>query len=181
MKKMAIILLVLVIPLTGFGQDSKDTVVKWYDLSRAVSLNKENPKKIFIYVYSDNCGWCRRMAGNTLTNQVIDEYLNDKYYPVKINTNITEDIHFGNRTYKYVPADPVKGTPAYHEFVVAILQGSLAYPSTVFFDRDLRYLGVVKGYKNPPDFEKLLHFIGDDAYLENNDFEKYAATFTGKL
>jgi len=181
MKKLVILLLAAIVPLLSFGRGNTDPGVKWYSMEQAVKLNRENPRKIFIYIYSDNCGWCRRMAGNTFTNDVIAKYLNDNFYPVKINTDTKKDITVGSKTYKYVAANPAKDAPAYHEFVVFLLQGSLAYPAVAFLDKDLVYMGAVRGYRPPSDFEPLLHYIGDDAYIQNTDFEKYASGFNGQL
>ncbi len=180
MKKLMIMLMAGLMTATAFGQDPGEPAVKWYTMEQAVQLNANHPKKIYIYVYSDHCGWCRKMAGNTLTDPVIAKYLNEKYYPVRLNVDMKEAVTVGSKTYTYVPADPSKGTPGYHEFIVAILQGYMAYPAGAFFDQNLTFLGVDRGYKAPADFEKLLHYIGDNAYLENHDYGKYAAGYTGE-
>ncbi len=181
MKNLILLFTVFLLPAFADAQDKTAKDVKWYSMEQAIQLNREHPRKIFIYVYSDQCGWCRRMASNTLSNPVIGDYLNEKYYPVKINAGMKEDIKLGSKIYKYVPADPAKNEPAYHEFVVYILQGHLAYPSMAFLDQNLLYMGVERGYKQPANFEKLLHYIGDNAYVVTKDFEEYAEKFTGKL
>lgn len=181
MKKWFLILLVALFPAMAFSQAETESEVKWYNIQQALQLNKEHPKKILIYIYSDQCGWCKRMSGNTLTNPVIASYLNEKYYPVKLNKDMTEDIVFGSRTFKYVPADRSRNTPSYHEFVVYLLQGKMGWPSVAFLDKDTKYLGFDQGYKKPSDFEKLLHFIGDEAYLKTSNYEKYAEEFNGAL
>ncbi len=181
MKKWLLLFLVVMFPAFTFAQTKQEKNVKWYDMEEALRLDREQPKKIFIYIYSDNCGWCRRMSGSTLSNPVIASYLNEKFYPVKINAGMRKDITVGTKTYKYVPADRSKGTPAYHEFVVFLLQGRMGWPSVAFLDEHLAYLGVDQGYKKPADFETLLHFVAEEAYLKSNDFEKYAAEFNGEL
>ncbi len=62
----------------------KAQTVKWYSFEQAVKLNKQNPKKIFIDVYTDWCGWCKRMDKVTFSNPVIAKYLN-KYYITLLN------------------------------------------------------------------------------------------------
>ena len=181
MKKLLVIIFTILLPAWGAGQNPEEGGIKWYSMEQAIKLNREHPKKIFIYIYSDHCGWCRKMAGHTLTNPVIASYLNEKYYPVKLNEAMKEDLTVGSKTYKYVPADPVRKTPSYHEFIVFILQGNMAFPSEAFLDQNLAYLGLDRGYKPPADFEKVLHFIGDEVYKQNPDYEKYAAGFSGKL
>jgi uncharacterized protein YyaL (SSP411 family) len=55
--------------------------VKWYTLEQAIALNKKEPRKIMIDVYTDWCGWCKKMDITTFNNNVIADYLNSKYYP----------------------------------------------------------------------------------------------------
>ena len=54
------------------------TGIKWYSFEEAIDLNKENPKKIFIDVYTDWCGWCKKMDNSTFADPVIVKYMNEK-------------------------------------------------------------------------------------------------------
>jgi thioredoxin-related protein len=176
-------LIFLALMYSGFtkAQDKKTDNIKWREIEEAIKLNKIHPKKIMIYVYSDNCGWCKRMSNNTFSNPVIAEYLNQNFYPVKINSNIKRDITLGSHTYKFIPANKETNNPAYHEFVVSMLQGRLVYPSIAYIDEELTFMGVERGYRQAGDFEVWLHFLAENAYKENNDFDAYGAEFKGKL
>ena len=46
-----------------------DASIKWMSWEEAVKANEEAPKKIFIDVYTDWCGWCKRMTAVLLKIQ----------------------------------------------------------------------------------------------------------------
>jgi thioredoxin-related protein len=181
MKHYFLIIIFTLIAPSLFSQKKDVEEITWYDIEEAVALNAENPKKLLVYVFSDNCGWCTRMERNTFSNPVIASYINKKYYPVKLNSNVRKDITLGSRTYKFIAANPKERNPAYHELVVTLLNGRLAYPAVAYISEKMAYLGVELGYKPPETMEKWLHFIGEDAYLENKNFSEFEAAFQGEL
>ena len=99
-------ILILLLSEINSGQ-----VVKWYTIQQAIELNRKEPKKLVIDVYTDWCVWCKVMDKNTFGNTIIAEYLNQKYYPVKFNAEQKENITIGNNTYKFV----AQGKRGYHE------------------------------------------------------------------
>lgn len=182
MKKLLSILFVsLIINVLLFSQAEKNSEITWYSIEEAVQLSQNNPQKIFVYVFSSNCGWCTRMERNTFTNPVIAEYLNENYYPVKLNSGVKTDIVLGTKTYKFIPANPLESMPAYHELVVTLLNGRLAYPAYAFINEKMAYLGVEFGYQPPEMMEKWLYYIAEEIYIESPGFEEFAAKFKGRL
>ena len=57
--------------------------VKWLTFEEAIELNRREPRKIMIDVYTDWCSWCKVMDKNTFNQAVIANYLNKTYYQVK--------------------------------------------------------------------------------------------------
>lgn len=168
-------LLMLFIAFQGniTAQKTQNNVIEWVEIEDAIKLNKMHPKKIMIYVYSDNCGWCKRMSNTTFSNPVIIDYLNQNFYAVKINSNIKRDITLGSHTYTYVPGNKETNNPSYHEFVVSMLQGRLVYPSIAYIDEDLTFMGVERGYRQADDFKIWLHYLAENIYKENNNYDDY--------
>ncbi|NJK95139.1 MAG: DUF255 domain-containing protein [Bacteroidales bacterium] len=68
--------------------------VKWYTIEQVVELQKKEPKKILIDVYTDWCGWCKKMDAETFDHPIIAEYINKYYYPVKFNAESKEPVDF---------------------------------------------------------------------------------------
>ena len=144
--------------------------VNWLSFEEALELNKKNPKPIMIDLYTDWCGWCKRMDATTYKNEVIIKYINDNYYAVKMDGEGKEDITFKGRTFKFVQ----KGRSKYHELAAAILNGKLSYPSTAFFTAEEQLIQTVPGYLVKEKFEKILAYFSGEAYKNTpwKDFEK---------
>ncbi len=149
--------------------------VKWYTIEQAVELNKKEPRKIVIDVYTDWCKWCKVMDNNTYSNKIIAEYLNKKYYPVKLNAELKEDIKFGDKTYKFV----AQGR-GYNEFAAALLNGNMGYPSVVFLDEQMNVIQPFQGYIEAKQFDQIAKFIGDDIY-KNKSWEDFLKTYKSPL
>jgi len=141
-------------------ENPEEPLVKWYTFDEAVKLNKKNPKKIFIDVYTDWCGWCKKMDANTFNNPTVAKYLNEKYYPVKFNAEQKEPVVFKDYTFKYVP----QGARGYHELAAALLNNRLSFPTVVFLDEEFNMIQPLPGYQQPNTFYPILEFFGDDHY-----------------
>lgn len=145
--------------------------VNWLSWSEAAALaaSDKNPKKIFIDVYTDWCGWCKKMDKDTFQNAEVAEYMSNNFYMVKLDGEGKEAIDFKGKTYKYVPS----GKRGYHEFAAALLQGRLSYPTVVFLDEQLNMLSPVPGYQKPDPFLNIARYFGDNIYLEK-DWKTYS-------
>jgi len=150
--------------------------VKWYTIQEAEALSKQNPRKIMIDVYTDWCGWCKKMDAETFSHPVIAEFINNNYYPVKLNAESTADITFNGNTYKFVEQNG-KG---YHELAAGLLNGRLSFPSIAYLNEKLELLGAVPGYKGPVDMEPLLNYIAENKFLTQS-LEEYQQTFKSKI
>lgn len=135
--------------------------IKWYTWEEAIELNKKEPRKIMVDVYTDWCGYCKIMDKNTFGNQIIADYLNEKYYPVKLNAEQKGDIIFKDHTYKYIS----QGNRGVHELAYALLGGEMSYPSIVFLNESVEIIHVLKGYVQPEPFDEIVKYIGGSHYL----------------
>lgn len=146
------------------AQDCPNLEIKWMDMEEATLRNKKNPRKFLIYVYSDNCGWCRKMESETFSAEPVIRHLNENFYAVKLNVNTRDEIRYGDRKFNYIPPNRKTGVPGHHEFIVLILQGRLAYPSYACLDENLVYLGINRGYKSIVSFTEWLLYIGEENF-----------------
>ena len=151
--------------------------VQWNEFEKAVQLNAQKPRKIFIDMYTDWCGWCKKMDKETFEHQVIAEYMNKNFYPVKFNAERTDTVSFLGQ--KFVNTNPDRSRHS-HELARSLLQGKMSYPSFVFMDEELRVITVVPGYYPPADFEAVLHFIGSNAY-QTTSWDDFKAKFKGQV
>ncbi len=142
-----------------FGQISTGQV-NWITFEEAETKFQTEKRKIFVDVYTDWCGWCKKMDASTFQEDLIGEYLNDHYYSIKFNAEQKEDITFNGRTYKYVKY----GKRGYHELALEILKGKLSYPSIVFMDEELTVIQPIEGYKGPERFKKIMTYFARDLH-----------------
>ena len=135
------------VPATETVTPSADTTINWMSWEEAMAAMEESPKKVFIDVYTDWCGWCKRMDAGTFTDKSVIEYMNENYYAVKFNAEGTEDLEYLGRTLTYRPGQ--NGRRGVHELAVVLLNGRLGYPSFVYLDEEAQSLKVSPGYKTP--------------------------------
>ncbi len=162
------ILLIAVFVISAFTVNAQE--VNWLSFEEALELNKKNPKPIMVDLYTDWCGWCKRMDATTYKNEVIVKFINDNYYAVKMDGEGKKDITFKGKTFKFVQ----NGRSKYHELAAAILNGKMSYPSTAFFNQEEQLIQSVPGYLAKEKFEKILSYFSGEAYKNTpwKDFEK---------
>ena len=150
--------------------------VRWYAFEEAVQLAGEKPKKLFIDVYTDWCGWCKRMDQNTFSHPVIAEYLNTHFYPVKFNAESTDPVEFSGRT--FINEGEGKRNP--HQLAIALLQGRMSYPSIAYMTEDLQLITAVPGYMEPKGIEPILNFFATNKY-QNMSWQDYQKEFVSSI
>lgn len=136
--------------------------INWLSWEEAVELNKTNPKKLFVDVYTDWCGWCKRMDKSTFSDPEIVKYMNENFHAVKFNAEQKEDITWNSNTFKFVKS----GRRGAHELASALLDGRLGYPSFVLLDEEFARIMISPGFKKPEQLEKELVFAKEEKYKE---------------
>jgi len=171
MNKFITVLTVLIIAINGFSQNTGE--IKWYTFEEALELNAQNPKLIFIDVYTEWCGWCKKMDAATFKEPYIAKYMNDKYYCVKLDAEGKEPINYMGKEYTNPNPDGRRST---HQIAALLLQNKMSYPSYVFMNEQSKVLTVVKGFITDDKFDPIIHWFGERAFLTQK-FPDYSATF----
>ena len=166
MKKLLLSLAILM-ALPVFCNAQK---INWMTFEEAVKMNETAPKKIFIDVFTDWCGWCKRMDQTTFINKDVVEYMNENYYAVKLDAETSDTIVFAG--YTFVNEGSRGSRKGTHQLAATLLQGKMSYPSYVFMNEENQVLTVAPGYMEPKDFMPILKYISTDAYL-NQTFKDY--------
>lgn len=145
--------------------------IQWMSIEQAVRANENGANlPIFIDVYTDWCGWCKRMDQTTFQDPEVVLYMNSHFLNVKLDAEQKEDIVIKGTSYKFVPS----GRKGYNELAATLLNGRLSYPTVVFLSAELKNLSPVPGYQQAPQFLHIAKFFGDGTYLAKS-WEEYNA------
>lgn len=154
--------------------------INWLSMNEALAIQAQEPKPIFIDMYTTWCGPCKMLDRNTFSNKDLIAYINEHYYAVKFNAEGEEPVRylgsaFGNPNY-----DPAKAKKrnAQHEF--AKHMSIRAYPTVVFLNKKGELLTSEKGYRTPQQLELHLKLFASGDYKNlssSEDFVTYTDNF----
>ncbi|QWX82730.1 DUF255 domain-containing protein [Cellulophaga sp. HaHaR_3_176] len=153
----------------SLGMNAQEVTWLTWDEAAKLAETDKKPKKIFVDVYTDWCGWCKKMDKDTFQNTEVAAYMEKNYYMVKLDGEGKDPIEFKGKTFKFIPS----GRNGYHEFAAALMQGKLSYPTTIFLDEKMNMLSPVPGYQKPDAFLKIAKYFGDDIHKEK-DWKAYS-------
>jgi thioredoxin-related protein len=155
----------------GFSPKGDDKEVHWMNFNQAVELNKKHPKKIFIDVFTEWCGWCKKMDATTYTDPDILAYLNKYFYCVRLDAETGDTFNFNNHLFTNQQPHSRGYT---NELASSLLDGKLSYPTTVYLDESFNRLSMLQSYATPEDLKPILHYFATDKYktMKFEDFKK---------
>lgn len=172
MKK---IFLLFVFTLLFNGSDLIAQEINWMTIEEAEAAIKKEPKKIFIDVYTDWCGYCKKMDATTFKDKDMIEYLNKEFYCVKMDGEDKGTLTFKGQEYGFVN----QGRRGYNKLPATLLKGRLSYPSFVYLDENLKTVLVKPGYRKAKEMLSIVTYIGDDIYKDMK-WEEYTKQAKGK-
>lgn len=162
-------ILLLTISQTAFTQHGD---VNWLTLEEAEAQTKINPRPIIIDVYTDWCGWCKRLDQTTYRDPQIVEFLNNHFYPVKFNAESSDTIEYQGKTYVN-PRPGVKRSS--HQLASVLMPGKRSYPTSIFMDEKMQTPLIAPGYFDAKDMAPFLVFYKEKIYKDANinDYRVY--------
>lgn len=160
-------------PVSGQEETQK---IQWMSWEEAVEKSRTEPKKVMLDVYTSWCVWCKRMDSSTLQEPAIVEYINEHYYPVKLNAEYREEITYEDKVYRFVRS----GRNGYHELAAELLNGRLSFPTIVFMDENLEIIQSIAGYKTPAQFMRIVTYFGNDRHI-TTPWSTYKKSFVPKM
>ncbi|KAA6440263.1 DUF255 domain-containing protein [Dyadobacter flavalbus] len=163
--------LVILICLTGFQSDksvSGAQGIQWLTIEQAYAKTKTEPRKILIDVYTDWCGWCKVMDRETFRNKAVIDYVNKKYYAVKLDAEQKQPIMLDNTKFEFI----AEGGRGIHQLALALTNNQPSFPTTVFLDEKFQMIQPLPGYLKAKEYHQVITFIGD-GYYKKEAFETY--------
>jgi thioredoxin-related protein len=128
-----------------------DGKLAWNELEPALAEAKRANKPLLVDVYTDWCGWCRRMDKTTYGNAEVRDYVARSFVPARVNAedDARRATYEGEeRTYRQF-ADRFRIT---------------GYPTTLFLAPDGTLITQLPGYVKPQTFLTVLRYVAEGHY-----------------
>lgn len=169
MKKIVYIcLLALLVGVNSVAQE-----INWVSMNEALELQKKNPKKIMIDVYTNWCGPCKMLDKNTFQNPDVANYVNANYYAVKFNGEGNDVVNYKGKSFNNPNYNPELANRRNSAHTLASYLQISAYPTIVFMDEKAEVIAPIRGYQTPPQLELYLKLFKNDDHKEINTQEKF--------
>ncbi len=153
--KHLILSLLTISSLTLSSQD----IIEWYTWEEGMTKAEESPKKFVIDLYTDWCGWCKRMDKATFQNPQIASYINEHYIAIKFNAEQKEDVEYLGNKHSFVN----RGR-GYHSLAAQLTNGKLSYPTVVFLDEDKNVIQAIPGFLDAATFDPIMRYFAENLY-----------------
>jgi len=122
-----------------------DGELTWITIDQAAELQNKDQKFYFVDVYTEWCGWCKKMDKSTFQDTEVIKYLDENYHVVKFDAEDKRAITWQDSEYLYKPG----GRRGVNMLARELLNGRLSYPSFAVLDENRNPLKVIIGYKTP--------------------------------
>jgi thioredoxin-related protein len=150
MKKMKTLFLVSLGFLMSFGLKAQDQI-QWMKFEEAIAANTKKPKMILVDVYTDWCGWCKKMDKETFTDPKVVAHLKENFYAVKLNAENTQ------RRFEFMGK-------TYSEADMAAAMRVRSYPNFVVIEPKLQNIAQLPGYRPADAFLAGLNDLVEKAF-----------------
>lgn len=161
------LLITLALGLPGVAESQKAAPtrgadVQWTNLELAVAKAADQNKAILVDVYTDWCGWCKKMDKEVFADPAVSEVLAKSFATAKVNGESRESF-----TFKGQKTDGVGIARAF---------GVRGYPALIFLDAKGEMLTMIPGFMDAQKFLPVVLFIGNKEY-EKMEWEAYLASY----
>jgi thioredoxin-related protein len=136
----------------------------WLNWNQGISEASITKRPILVDVYTDWCGWCKRMDRDVYSRDDVRAYLNQHFILVRLNAESADEASFGGRT--------LTSRALAQQLRVS------GYPTTIFLKANGDHIANVPGYVPADRFKLMLQYIGEDHIgrgVSWQEFEKSAA------
>jgi thioredoxin-related protein len=147
MKVYSLILLMVLLSQNLQAQDQ----IQWMKFEEAIAANEQNPKMILVDVYTDWCGWCKKMDKDTFTDPQVIAHFQKNFYAVKLNAEDTK------RSFQFMGK-------TFTEAQMAASMRVNSYPNFVVIEPSLQNIAQLPGYREPAAFLAGLADLIDKAF-----------------
>ena len=146
--------------------------IEWLSFEEAVERSRQEPKKMLVDVYTDWCGWCKKMDKTVFTDPDIAKHIKENFYAVKLDAEQRADIRYDGHTFKF---DAASGRRGAHQLAAALLDGRMSFPSIVYLDEQRNRITISPGFKPADKYINELRFVNGEHY-KTTTYQDYVDT-----
>jgi thioredoxin-related protein len=129
----------------------------WMNLEEAAGKLQKEERPVLIDLYTSWCGWCKQMDRKTYSNKQVAAYLQEKFYPVKVDAETHAVINWKGKEYRF------NAGYRSNEFAVYLTKGKLEFPTTIIIPPGGEPQAI-PGYMEPKELELLVKYFGEGKY-----------------
>jgi thioredoxin-related protein len=155
----AVLSLVFVLAAASSQTAAKGTAVQWQPFTQGLKSAASGSKYVFVSVYTDWCGYCKRLNAVTLTADPVVSELGRNFVSVKLNAESADPVAWKGE--KMASSD------------LASLWGVDGFPTLIFLNSKGEVIGSFASYAEPDLMIKLLTYISSGARERKVSFEDY--------
>jgi thioredoxin-related protein len=143
--------------------------ISWMSIGQVSERLQQERRPVLIDLYTTWCGWCKEMDKKTYSNKQVAQYLQDKFYTVKVDAETHDAISWGGRTYQF------NSQYRSNEFALYLTHGQLEFPTTIIIPPGGEPQAI-PGYMRPKELELLVKYFGEGAY-KTLGFDEFQRSF----
>jgi thioredoxin-related protein len=145
---LALLLLIAAAPSPAQAQaGAQEKQIQWLDWDTGMALAQRTGRPVLVDVYTDWCGWCKRMDRDVYANPEVREYLSSRFVTIKLDAEAPDPAHYEGRDHTSITlAERFKVT---------------SYPMTIFLKSNGQHSINVPGYVPAEKFLTVLRYIGE--------------------
>jgi thioredoxin-related protein len=174
MKQLKSLIIGLVFFTTSYSSYGQ---VQWMTFEQMQEAQKKSPRKVIVDIYTDWCGWCKKLDKDVYGNPYIAEYINRNYYAIKFNAEKNGPVIFKGETYALKDINPKKQT---HSLALKLMNNRAAYPATALLNENLELYSTVPGYMEVKEFEAMLVYFKEN-HFQAESWNDFRAKFIPKV
>ncbi|TVQ70096.1 MAG: DUF255 domain-containing protein [Balneolaceae bacterium] len=130
----------------------------WVSLEEAQSQALDKGRYVLLDVYTEWCGFCRRMNRETYADKRVQEAIDQYFYPVRIDAESSHMVAFQGQSYSMQD--------------LALAFGVQSFPTTIFLNPQGEPVALQPGFIEAERFHKMLSFVGSESY-RTQTFQQY--------
>ena len=139
--------------------------VRWRDWNSGMAEAASTGRPVLVDVYTDWCGWCKRMDKDVYARDDVRDYLARNFITVRLDAEATNAVSYENRNFT--------SSSLAQRFRVS------GYPTTIFLRSNGEHLVNVPGYIEADRFKLMLRYFGEGHFDKGVRWEDFAAKNAG--